>query len=170
MLLHGFFVNQGINTAWLKTGNQRRAGAPPNEGELIRQRKENQAIAQLLLICGSFLFGYVPFCGEILQKNFILKLKGSLTNSLYYIIPAKSAMLPVGSCNTTKKYSFWTLHFYVKLAHAVNLYLKQKKLIINWFLCVCSLPYIYRFLISGNKKQPHPHVVGGSITRHPDAI
>jgi len=37
-----------------------------NESELIRQKKENQAILQLSLIVGSFMLGYLPFCGKIL--------------------------------------------------------------------------------------------------------
>ena len=35
-----------------------------NESELRRQRKENQAIVQLMMIIGSFLLGYVPMCGK----------------------------------------------------------------------------------------------------------
>ena len=50
--------------------NERRAGASPNEGELIRLRKEEQAIAQLLLICGSFFLGYIPFCGEKIKHAY----------------------------------------------------------------------------------------------------
>ena len=42
------------------------AATADDDGELKRQRKENQAILQLLLIVGSFLFGYVPYCGKVI--------------------------------------------------------------------------------------------------------
>ena len=48
-------------------GTRREARAAPNESEMIRQRKENQAIAQLLLICGSYFIGYIPYCGKNLM-------------------------------------------------------------------------------------------------------
>jgi len=35
-----------------------------NMVEAARQRKENQAIAQLALIVGSFMLGYLPQTGE----------------------------------------------------------------------------------------------------------
>ena len=35
-----------------------------SERELRRQRKENQAIFQLMMIVGSFMLGYVPICGK----------------------------------------------------------------------------------------------------------
>ena len=34
-----------------------------SKGEAKRQKKENFAITQLLLVAGSFLLGYLPFCG-----------------------------------------------------------------------------------------------------------
>ena len=45
-------------------GKQRLARAIPRENNLYRRQKENQAIAQLLLICGSYLLGYLPLCGK----------------------------------------------------------------------------------------------------------
>ena len=45
-----------------------------NESELRRQRKENQAIVQLMMIVGSFLLGYVPIpiCGKQSWTGFAL--------------------------------------------------------------------------------------------------
>ena len=38
-----------------------------NEGEAHRQRKENQAVAQLVLIVVSYLIGYIPTTGEFMS-------------------------------------------------------------------------------------------------------
>ena len=34
-----------------------------SKSEMRRQRKENQAVFQLAMIVGSFVFGYIPTCG-----------------------------------------------------------------------------------------------------------
>ena len=39
-----------------------------NESELRRQRKENQAIFQLMMIVGLFFLGYIPTCGKQLTN------------------------------------------------------------------------------------------------------
>ena len=38
-------------------------GREISEIETRRQRKENQAVFQLAVIVGSFMFGYIPTCG-----------------------------------------------------------------------------------------------------------
>ena len=40
-----------------------------NDSEQIRRKKENQAIAQLLLVIGSFYLGFIPFSGKILTLS-----------------------------------------------------------------------------------------------------
>ena len=42
-----------------------------NKGEQIRRKKENQAIAQLLLIVLSFFLGIIPFCGDVVAIHLV---------------------------------------------------------------------------------------------------
>ena len=54
-----------------------------NEGEAHRQRKENQAVAQLVLIVVSYLIGYIPTTGEPMDE----KIHYSLLYVSFYEIP-----------------------------------------------------------------------------------
>ena len=44
-----------------------------NEAELNRQKKENQALLQLVLIVFAYFFGYVPLTGKISDNRFVLQ-------------------------------------------------------------------------------------------------
>ena len=44
--------------------NRKRINQRNNEAEIIQQKKENQAIAQLVLIVISYLIGYIPITGK----------------------------------------------------------------------------------------------------------